>query len=98
MHGVVQPSPALRTQLAVTVTNAFTGQPDEFRLCGDLAVTVTNAFTGQPDEFRLCGDISRSICTTKEIFCDKSTYFVSIAPGMDTAFVCTMCVNDHGDG
>ncbi|KAL7412991.1 tubby C-terminal-like domain-containing protein [Mrakia frigida] len=69
-------------------TNASDGAPIELDLKGN--------FWGGSAEILLGGrtvaTISRQVMNMREIFVDKQTYFVTVAPGVDLAMIVAVCI------
>lgn len=86
--------------MTVTFKNASTGQPVTLVLSGDMfgrsaTIVIEN---GPP-----VAQIKRKSLNVSNLFFDKQTYFVDVAPGVDLALIAAVCIcldeieNDQGD-
>ncbi|KAM0751765.1 DUF567-domain-containing protein [Meredithblackwellia eburnea MCA 4105] len=77
------------TKMTLTFNNtAHDGQPMELELRGDFwGGSADIAINGRP-----AAQISRDLMNMREIFRDKQTYFVTVAPGVDLALIAAFCV------
>ncbi|RDL39319.1 uncharacterized protein BP5553_03659 [Venustampulla echinocandica] len=76
------------SKMVTTFTNASDRRPIELLVKGDwldrkATITMGNTVVAQ---------ISRKFFNAREIFADKQTYFVTIAPGVDLALIAALCV------
>ncbi|KAM0805527.1 tubby C-terminal-like domain-containing protein [Usnea florida] len=79
----------LTNESTVSFQNESDGRKVELDVRGtwyDRSASVT--FGGEP-----VAHISRSIFNMREIFADKDTYFVTVAPGVDLTMIAALCVS-----
>jgi uncharacterized protein YxjI len=74
--------------MVVLFTNASDGRAVELQCKGDwLDRSATITFNGQP-----IAQISRKMFNVREMFANKQTYFVTVAPGVDLALIAAVCI------
>ena len=93
--------------MIATFQNAADGAPIELELRGDFWVSRTRVLSlslradsvttqGGSADIALNGSpvaqISRSLLNARELFTDKQTYFVTVAPGVDLALIAAICI------
>jgi uncharacterized protein YxjI len=80
-----------KAKLNVTFRNAADGQEMVLCLRGDFFDRKATITLGSP-EGPIVGTVSRSFLNMREIFADKQTYFLTIAPGVDLTLLAALCV------
>ncbi|ORY32262.1 tubby C-terminal-like domain-containing protein [Naematelia encephala] len=79
---------AIGTKMEATFVNQSTGQPVTLELRGDMwGGSADLSMGGMP-----VAQISRKLFNARELFVDKQTYFVTVAPGVDLALIAAICI------
>ncbi|TID26591.1 hypothetical protein E2P81_ATG01063 [Venturia nashicola] len=78
----------LSSKSTVEFTNAADGRSVELEVKGDwFDRSATISCGGQP-----VASIGRSFFNVREIFADKQTYYVKVAPGVDLTMIAAVCI------
>lgn len=78
----------LSSRSTVHFLNASDGQEAELEVKGDwFDRSADITFGGRP-----VAHISRSFFNVRQIFGEKQTYFVTVAPGVDLALIAAVCI------
>jgi uncharacterized protein YxjI len=80
--------PVLSHKSTVHFTNASDGREIELDVKGDWLDRSASITCGGLPVAR----IGRSFFNVREIFADKQTYFVTVAPGVDLALIAAVCI------
>jgi uncharacterized protein YxjI len=75
--------------MSAQFTNAITGQPAELSIKGDMFGMSANILLNDSTPI---ATISREYLNAREMFGNKQTYFVTVAPGVDLALVAAICI------
>lgn len=78
-------------KIIATFTDAQSGKPVELYLRGDFWGGSADISIG--DGGPVIAQISRDLWKMREIFSDKQTYYVTVAPGVDLALISALCVS-----
>jgi uncharacterized protein YxjI len=78
-------------KINTTFLNAADGQEHILTLKGDFFDRKAAITLGSADG-PVVATISRDFWNAREIFSDKQTYYLTIAPGVDVALLCAICV------
>ncbi|GFZ46578.1 hypothetical protein JCM24511_03798 [Saitozyma sp. JCM 24511] len=76
------------TKMQATFRNHSTGQEVTLELRGDMwGGSADISMGGMP-----VAQITRQLFNMREVFADKQTYFVTVAPGVDLALIAAICI------
>ena len=79
----------LSSQSQVVFKNAADGRHVEMDVKGDwLDLSAEISLGGQP-----VAHISRSFFNVRQMFADKQTYFVKVAPNVDLTMIAAICIS-----